>query len=199
MADDFTQANRRLRIETPLGPDALLITALSGTEGVSSLFRFEAELLRPDENADFDTIIPGNVTISIPGGGGPRGGTALASRCSQSGGVGAHPYYRGEIVPWLWFLTRAADCRIFQKKSVPDVVKQLFGETGFPDFRFKLSGTYEPGQYCVQYRETDYNFVARLLEEEGITFFFDHEDGKHTLVLAAHPGAHVPCPALSPF
>jgi len=197
MADDFTQANRRLRIETPLGPDALLITALSGTEGVSSLFRFEAELLGRDENADFDSIVGANVTVSIGAGGGPRFINGIVSRFSQSGTVGDHPYYRAEIVPWLWFLTRTSDCRIFQRKSVPDILKQLFGEYGFSDFRFKLSGSYEPREYCVQYRETDYNFTARLLEEEGICFFFDHEDGKHPLVLADHPSAHVPCPVLS--
>ena len=73
---------------------------------------------------------------------------------------------------------------------MPDILKQLFGEYGFSDFRFKLSGTYEPREYCVQYRETDFNFVSRLLEEEGIYYFFDHEDGKHTLVLADTPSAH---------
>ena len=79
---------------------------------------------------------------------------------------------------------------------MPDIVKQIFGEYGFTDFRFQLSGTYEPREYCVQYRETDFDFVARLLEEEGIFFFFEHEDGKHTLVLADSPRAHEPCPVL---
>src|SRR4029453_15167445 len=88
MADDFTQANRRLRIETPLGPDALLITALSGTEGVSSLFRFEAELLGRDENADFDSIVGGNVTISIAAGGGARVGDGSLCHFLQCPTVG---------------------------------------------------------------------------------------------------------------
>ena len=92
MADDFTQANRRLRIETPLGPDALLITALSGTEGVSSLFRFEAELLGRDENADFDSIVGANVTVSIAAGGGPRFVNGIVSRFSQSGTVRRSPH-----------------------------------------------------------------------------------------------------------
>jgi type VI secretion system secreted protein VgrG len=196
MADDFSQANRRLRIETPLGPDALLITALSGTEGTSTLFHFEAELLGRDERADFDAIVGQGVTISIAAGGGIRHLHGIVSSFQQSGTAGRHATYRAEIVPWLWFLTRTSDCRIFQDTSVPDLVRQLFGEYGFTDFRFQLTGTYEPREYCVQYRETDYDFVARLLEEEGIAYFFAHEQGRHTLVLADNPRAHQPCPIL---
>ena len=196
MADDFTQENRRLRIETPLGTDALLITGLSGTEGISTLFHFQAELLGRDEKADFDAIVGENVTISIAAGGGDRFINGMVSRFAQSGTVGRHATYRAEIVPWLWFLTRTSDCRIFQKQSVPDIVKQLFGEYGFSDYRFRLTGSYESREYCVQYRETDFNFVARLMEEEGIFYFFAHENGKHTLVIADNPRAHEPCPVL---
>jgi type VI secretion system secreted protein VgrG len=197
MADDFTQANRRLRIETPLGTDALLITAVSGTEGISTLFHLQVELIGRDEKADFDAIVGKNVTIAIAAGGDDRYLNGIVSRFSQSGTVGDHASYRAEIVPWLWLLTRTSDCRIFQKKSVPDIVKQIFGEYGLSDYRFRLTGTYEPREYCVQYRETDYNFIARLLEEEGIFFFFTHENGKHTLVVADNSRAHEPCPVLS--
>src|SRR5262245_28521492 len=144
MADDFTQENRRLRIETPLGTDALLITALSATEGISTLFQFQADLIGRDENADFDKIVGKNVTVSIAAGGGERFLNGIVSRFSQSGTVGRHATYRAEIVPWLWFLTRTSDCRIFQKQSIPDIVKQLFGEYGFSDYRFRLNGSYEP-------------------------------------------------------
>jgi type VI secretion system secreted protein VgrG len=196
VADDFTQANRRLRIATPLGPDALLITALTGTEVVSTLFHLQAELLGRDEHADFDAIVGKNVTISIAAGGGDRYLNGIVSRFVQRGTVGRHAHYRAEVVPWLWFLTRTTDCRIFQKKSVPDIAKQLFGEYGLTDYRFQLTGTYEPREYCVQYRETDYAFIARLLEDEGIFYFFQHENGKHTLVIADNPRAHEGCPVL---
>src|SRR5262245_33889984 len=194
MADDFTQDNRRLRIATPLGHDALLITALSGTEGVSTLFHFEAELVGRYESADFDAIVGKNVTVAIATEAGDRHLNGIVSRFTQGGTVGDHASYRVEIVPWLWFLTRTADCRVFQKLSVPDLVKQLFGEYGLADYRFDLKGTYQPREYCVQYRETDYDFVARLLEDEGMFYFFEHEDGKHTLVIADGPRAHEPCP-----
>jgi type VI secretion system secreted protein VgrG len=197
MADDFTQANRRLRIATPLGPDELLITGLTGTEGISTLFHFQAELLGRDEHVDFDAIVGKGVTISIAAGKQLRYLNGIVSRFSQSGTVGRHASYRADIVPWPWFLTRTTDCRIFQKKAVPDIAKEIFGEYGFSDYRFRLNGTYDPREYCVQYRETDFTFVSRLLEEEGIFFFFDHEDGKHTLVVGDSPHAHEPCPVLS--
>ncbi len=87
-------------------------------------------------------------------------------------------------MPWLWFLTRTADCRIFQTMTVPDIIKQVFRDQGFTDFKDSLSGTYTAWENCVQYRETDFNFVSRLMEHEGIYYFFTHENGKHTLVLA---------------
>jgi type VI secretion system secreted protein VgrG len=98
------------------------------------------------------------------------------------------------VVPWLWFLGRTTDCRIFQHKSVPDIVQQIFKDLGFTDFKVQLQGNFEPREYCVQYRETDLNFVSRLMEEEGIFYFFEHTDSKHTLILANDPGVHQPVP-----
>src|SRR4029434_3309509 len=143
MADDFTQANRRLRIETPLGPDALLITALTGTEGISTLFHFRAELIGRDEHANFDAIVGKNVTDAIAAAAGDRYLNGIVSRFMQSGTVGRHASYTADILAWPWFLTRTTDCRIFQKKSVPDIVKQLFAEYGLSDYRFQLTGSYE--------------------------------------------------------
>ncbi|MCK4629396.1 MAG: type VI secretion system tip protein VgrG, partial [Sedimentisphaerales bacterium] len=103
-------------------------------------------------------------------------------------------HFQATIVPWLWFLTRVADCRIFQKITIPDIIKEVFRERGFTDFDDKLSGSYREWEYCVQYRETDFNFVSRLMEQEGIYYYFRHENGKHTLVLADSIGAHEPFP-----
>jgi type VI secretion system secreted protein VgrG len=94
------------------------------------------------------------------------------------------------VHPWLWFLTRCADCRIFQQKKVPDIIKEVFGDHGFTDYEESLSGTYRTWDYCVQYRETDFNFVSRLMEQEGIYYYFKHEIDKHTLVLADSVGSH---------
>jgi type VI secretion system secreted protein VgrG len=98
------------------------------------------------------------------------------------------------MVPWLWFLDQTTDCRIFQNKTAPDIIKQIFQEYGFKDFSLSLYGDFVKRDYCVQYRESDFNFVSRLMEEEGIFYFFQHEDAKHTLVLGNDPAAHKPCP-----
>src|SRR5262245_44981343 len=150
-ADPFTQAHRRLRSATPLGPEALLITALSGTEGISTLFTFQAELLGRDERADFDAIVGKSVTIAIAGAHGDRYLNGIVSRFTQSGTVGRHASYTAEIVPWPWFLTRTTDCRIFQKKSVPEIVQQLFGEYGLTEFRLHFEDRHEAREYWEPY------------------------------------------------
>jgi type VI secretion system secreted protein VgrG len=94
-------------------------------------------------------------------------------------------------------LTLTADCRIWQAQSVPQILEALFGELGFTDFRSALTGTYTARDYCVQYRETAFAFVSRLMEEEGIFYFFEHAEGKHTLVLADDADAHAACPGLA--
>lgn len=194
MALAFTQDKRRLRIETPLGKDALLVHEARGQEGLSRLFSYELELISEKANLSFDAIVGKAVTVSIQMDNGDRFINGIVSRFAQSAGRVDFTEYRAELVPWLWFLTRTADSRIFQRKSVPEIVKQIFGEYGFSDYRLDLTGSYEPREYCVQYRETDYNFVARLLEEEGIYFYFAHEKGKHTLVCGDAPSGHRDCP-----
>ena len=109
-------------------------------------------------------------------------------------GLGAHRGryygYQATLRPWLWFLTRTSDCRIFQELAVPDIVKKVFEDHGIADFEFKLFRPYRKWTYCVQYRESDFNFVARLLEHEGIYWYFEHTDGAHKLVLVDSQSAH---------
>jgi len=192
----FTQTDRGLRIDTPLGPDALLLRSFSGQEGVSQLFRFQLELLSEDDEISFDDIVGQNVTVHIETVDGERGINGFISRFSQGSRDERFTYYRAEMVPWLWFLTRTADCRIFQKKTAPDIIKKIFDDLGFSDYEFRLKGHFRSRDYCVQYRETDFNFVSRLMEEEGICYFFEHsEDGtQHILVLANDGSSHHPCP-----
>ena len=91
-----------------------------------------------------------------------------------------------EIVPTLARLRARTDCRIFQNMSVADIVKQVLDDAHV-DFRNALEKPYTERDYCVQYRETDLNFISRLMEDEGIFYFFEHEEGKHTMVLADKP------------
>jgi len=191
----YTQENRLLAIATPLGDDTLLLAGFSGEETISRPFRFDLELLSESESIDFDAIVGQNVTVRLTlATGDDRYFNGFISRFSQSGRNRKLVSYRAEMVPWLWFLTRTADCRIFQNKKVPDIVKQIFDDMGFKDYKLQLYGDFTEREYCVQYRETDFNFISRLLEEEGISYFFEHEDGRHVLVLANDPSAHKPCP-----
>jgi type VI secretion system secreted protein VgrG len=195
----FTQENRLITIDTPLGKDVLLLTGFHGREGLSTPFGFELSFLSEKNNILFKDIVGEKVVVSVVlADGEMRFFHGLIARFSQSGGaVGddvRFSQYSATMVPWLWLLTRTADSRIFQEKSVPDIVKLIFEEKGFADFKLRLHGTYEPRNYCVQYRETDFDFISRLLEEEGIYYFFEHDEKAHTLVLADAPTEHSPCP-----
>jgi len=103
---------------------------------------------------------------------------------------GRYHGYQATLRPWLWFLTRTSDCRIFQESTVPDIVRKVFEDHAIADFEFKLFRPYRKWTYCVQYRESDYDFVARLLEHEGIYWYFTHTDSAHTLVLVDSQSAH---------
>src|ERR1700684_2095813 len=181
----YTQENRLIAIDTPLGDDVLLLQGFSGHEGISRLFSFHLDLLSDNNSISFDDIVGQNVTINVTlADQSQRYFNGYVSRFAQSGSDARFTHYQMEVVPWLWFLTRNADCRIFQNMSIPDIIQKVFSDRGFNDFTSSLTGSYEPREYCVQYRETDFNFVSRLMEHAGISYFFKHENGKHTLVLA---------------
>jgi type VI secretion system secreted protein VgrG len=197
----FTQEKRLIAIETPLGPDVLLLVELSGTEAVSRLFNYRLTLFSEDHRIAFADIIGQNVTLSIElNSGEKRFINGLVASFSQTSSgtqrveTGTFSQYTATIVPWPWLLTKTSDMRIFQELSVPEIIEKIFQEKEFTDFSLRLHGQYEKKVYCVQYRETDFNFVSRLMEEEGIFYFFEHEPGKHTLVLADSTAEHPPCP-----
>ena len=198
---NYTQENRLLAIETPLGKDVLLLTGFSGTEGVSWPFSFKLDLISQKRDVQFKEIVGKKVTVSVVlADGGTRYFHGIISRFSllRGGGeTGSDPRFShcsATMVPWLWLLSRTANSRIFQNLSVPDIVEKIFKERQLTDYKLLLDATYEKRDYCVQYRETDFNFVSRLLEEEGIFYFFEHEKGKHTLVLADANGKCKECP-----
>ena len=198
----YTQANRLLSIDTPLGTDALLLQGLTGGEGISRMFSYDLDLLAyGNDSITFNDIVGQNVTITIQlADGTPRYINGYVSRFAQGATDDRYfTHYTAQVVPWLWFLTRQADCRIFQNLAVPDIITQVFGLfSRLPKFQNKLTGTYPTLEYCVQYRETSFNFVSRLMEENGIFYYFDHTtQGQHTMVLADAPTAFVNCPDVS--
>ncbi len=188
-----TQANRPIAVSTPLGEDVLLFQSMSGEERLGRLFEYTLELLSDDENIAIPDILGQSVTLRLAL---PNDETryfnGYVSRFSQVGQSGRFVLYQATLRPWLWFLTRTSDCRIFQEQTVPDIIKAIFREYGFTDFEERLSGDYRTWEYCVQYRETDFNFVSRLMEQEGMHYFFTHEDGKHSLVLSDAYSSHQP-------
>jgi len=191
----LTQENRLIAIDTPLDADVLLLRGVTGHEAISRLFSFELDLLSTDPEIKFDQIIGQSVTIRIRvRGDKERFFNGVISRFMQTGSDAGLANYRATMVPKLWLLTRTADCRIFQNKTIPDIIQEVIKENGITDIKAVLKGTYEPRDYCVQYRETDFNFVSRLMEQYGLFYFFEHEEKKHTLVLTDDLSAHKPCP-----
>ena len=191
----YAQTNRRIAISTPLGKDVLLLRSFTGVESISQLFHFDLDLLSESDSIKFSDVVGKNVTLRIfDGEGAERQWSGVVSRFSQGAQGSRFTNYHAQMVPWLWFLSRTADCRIFQNKKVPDIIKKIFGDLGFKDFELRLYGDFVSRDYCVQYRETDLNFVSRLMEEEGICYYFQHKDKKHVLILANDPAAHGPCP-----
>lgn len=182
---------RPVEVVSPLGPEVLRCGAVTVTEELGRPFEVELDLLSPSGSLTFDDLLgqPAAVSIALPGGA-RRFFHGLVARFALTGWAGSFATYRATLRPWLWLLSRTADCRIFQGKTVPEIVKQVFRDRGFTDFDDALGGSYEPREYCVQYRESDFAFVSRLLEQEGIYYFFRHEAGKHVLVLADSQGSH---------
>ena len=169
----------------PLPPDALRLQSLSVAQALSTLENIEVTLVadKPDIAAEKLLGQPAGVVMELRKGS-KRHFNGLVTRFSSGQASGRHFQYQATLRPWLWFLTRTADCRIFQELTVQQIVEKVFADhAGIANFEFKLFRSYRPRVYCVQYRETDFNFVARLLEEEGIYWFFEHSDRAHKLVL----------------
>lgn len=191
----WTQTERLIALTTPLGENRLLLAGFSGREALSEMFSFHLDLLAEGGPIDFSQIIGQNVTISVTRfDGQPRYINGIVSEFALSGHDNLFRRYQMTVVPWTWKLTRYSDCRIFHNKNVGDILAAVFSSRGLTDYTLSLSGSYSPLEYCVQYRETDFQFVSRLMEENGIFYFFTHDKDKHTMVIADSASAHQPCP-----
>ena len=190
-------ANHTIQFDYP-GGDNLQVKAIVGKEKLSGLFKFQMDLISNDGNLDFKTVVGQKVTAKLfidddssKGDGGYRYFNGIITEFSYLGFEYEDVYrYRATVRPWFWLLTRTSDCRIFQKMKVPDIVKEVFKLNNMVDFKLNLKATYREWEYCVQYNESDYDFISRLLEQEGIYYFFKHEDGKHVMVMVDDPSSH---------
>ena len=180
--DQLTQEHRLISISSPLKKDELLLTSFQGGEYISRLFEFQLEVLSKNVTLDPKKLVGEQVTVTFQNEK-ERFFTGYVSRFSF-GEVKANDLrqYKLTIVPWLWFLTKTNNQRIFQEMTTKDIVSKIFKEHGFNDFDFTAKGG-EKREYCVQYNESDFDFVSRLLEDEGIAYYFKHDKSKHTLYL----------------
>ncbi len=191
----ISSETRICTVHSPLGEDALILHEFSAHEQVSGLFKYNARFTSADLEIDLGEMLGQNVCIEAQlGDGEPRYFNGVVSRFSQKDDDVSNNVYHAEIVPWLWLTTRSTNCRIFQDKTVIEVIEAVFTDLGLRDYQVETSEVYERIPYCVQYRESDFNFVSRLMESEGIAYFFKHELKVHTMVLFDSPSAIVDCP-----
>ena len=191
----FLEANRYLYLTTPLGDDKLLLRSFEGDEAISKLFSFELDLEAENTTSvDFDKLIGQKVSFGIQGadpGQTPRHFSGIVVELGQGARDQRLTTYSMTVAPEIWRLSCIIRSRIFQHMNIPDLLKKLF--TGF-DVAYELQGTFEPREYVVQYQESDLDFASRLMEEEGIYYFFKFTKGAHKLVLANTPQSHPDIP-----
>lgn len=186
---------RNIRLETWLGKDVLLLENATLHDELGRPFAYHLKLLSKKNDISVAEALWSSMTISVAM---PNGATrhfnGIVTQFAKGELQGDYTRYRATLRPWLWTLSRVSDCRIFQNRSVPEIVKQVCGDLGFDDFDVRLSARYRVREYLVQYRETSLDFVSRLMEQEGITYWFQHERDRHVMVLADSHGGHAPFP-----
>jgi type VI secretion system secreted protein VgrG len=188
-------AQREARIRLDSKAADFRIETLSGEEELSRSFVLRLTLLHPKHGVSLQKLLGTRATVDIDTQqGGKRYLDGFIADASYLGVAGTDARYGITLMPWLWFLSRRRDCRIFQNETVPEIVTKVFGRYPMADYASRLVEHYEPRVYCVQYRESDLDFVCRLLEDEGIYFYFEHKDGGHKLILVDQASAHKSMP-----
>lgn len=187
------QASREIRLKSPLGKDKLLFLSMTGTESLGRLFEYYLDVLSEDAEIEIPKILGQGITVELDldaDGDKTRYFHGVVTSFRQVGSFERFTQYQAILRPHLWMLTRTSDCRIFQEMTVPDILREMFDKHGLTDFEDSTRRSFRSWNYCVQYRETDFNFVQRLMEQEGIYYYFKYEDGKHVMVMADDSAAH---------
>lgn len=192
-----TQAQREVSVKSALADDVLLFRSMTCSEALGRIYTYRLELLSTKGDIKIADVLGTSMTVvlDLPEGG-ERYFNGIVTRFAYRGWRDGKASYEAVLQPALWLLTRSSNCRIFQDQSAIDIVKAVCNDAAYGGLIAldvgSLSGTPAARTYCVQYRESDFNFVCRLLEEEGIYYYFTHQDGAHTMVLADSYGAHTP-------
>jgi len=177
------------KLDTPFGDDVLVIQEFSGQEGLGEMFEYRIDALSENKDLDFDQALGKKCQVTHHAYEKKRIFNGYLVEAEWLGMKENLYAYRLILRPWLWLLSRKADCRIFENQTALDIIQDVFNEHGY-EFRKTTVESYPKLEYCVQYRESDLDFVLRLMEQHGIYYFFEHEDGKHTLVLADGKSSH---------
>ena len=193
MPSEITQDNRAFKATTPLGPNVLVPVSMTGTEGVSRPFLFTVDFVSTDSGISASTLLGKGMTLQLELGSGEyRNIHGLVRRFAS---VGADRYvskYRAEVVPGLWFLTLSNDCRTFEKMTALEIIAKVCTDAGLSDHKQRVASAPPKLPYVVQYRESNFAFVSRMLESAGLYYTFEHEEGKHTLVFSDSQAGSVP-------
>jgi type VI secretion system secreted protein VgrG len=191
----LTQTDVVAELKTPLGKDVLVLTKFDAVEGLGELFEIQIGALSENPNIDFEKAIGQSCTIKLKAYKGKvRFFDGVLTQAQWVEKIDNFFYYKLVLRPWFWLCGYKADCRIWIDKNVKDIIREVFTKGGFPDFEFRTTGDYDKIPYCVQYRETDLAFCSRMMEQYGIYYFFEHSDGKHTMILADSRSSHRPNP-----
>ncbi len=198
MATTLQQTNRVASLKTRLGSDKVVLTRFWAEEGLSELFKVDVEGLSSDADIDLAQVVGTGACVSLTAEDGQvRYFHGRVAEAEWVGVEGRSHAYRLVLRPWLWLLSHTANCRIFESnKDIVQIISSVFDQQGFEDYRFDLAQSYPKLEYCVQYRESDLDFVCRLMEEAGIYYYFEHSDSKHTLVMVDRASSHKPVPGL---
>ena len=194
--DEIVLKGRILTMSGGYKAKDLMLKSAVVKEGLSQLTEMTIEFLSKDRKLKMADVVgyPMSLHIETYKEGQKRHFHGTCISVEYLGLSQGFSHFSADVRPWLWFLTRTADCKIFQEKDVTEIIKEVFGEAGYSDFQLKTRGSYEKRKYCVQYRETDFDFLCRLMEEEGIYYYFDHSGSTEKLVILDDAGSHQPMP-----
>ncbi len=172
----------------------LVFKQLTGVERLGQPYWYSLQVLSMKKDISPYDVIGKTMSVSVQAdNSSTRRFHGYVTAFSNAGAAGGYQLYEVELRPWLWLLDHSRDCFIFQGKTVLQILEDIFKtKNGFDDFRIKCQRSYQVREYCVQYRESDFSFANRLMEQEGIYYYFEHEESKHTLVLEDAPSAHTP-------
>lgn len=183
---------RLIRVKSSLGADKFLLREMHLTESLGQPFTIELKVDSADLDINYKDILGDHLSLELDLVNGElRHFDGIVTSFAYVGLTDNRATYQIVLRPWLWVLSHHQQCKIFQGKTVPDIIKDVFRSAKFDDFEDKLQRSdYLTLEYCVQYRESDFTFVSRLMEQEGIYYYFKHDEGIHKLILCDGATAH---------